>query len=311
MLLTLGGSVVIFIPACRMEMGNSGCGELLNHSRNSGWGSSIWSCSTNLSSCGIQLSDKWQFARNTQLPCERINIKILVSDDPVLCVWNLIRTIFFLDYAQAHFDISTRTRGRFFRGPLAKLRFKSYWCHYNFSAGILYCEQHATDVRKIIVLNSQMLQCDSDLTSLTPSLIILVAMGAWPWPRDRAWNLAAIPLTSASWSSALVGSTPELSTNMSGVLVLESSTTLCMSSTGGSVNLDPRLLMMKAVTQNDTRSARSDRIISIFCNSLHALSHSPAEGISITCHHTHTNMLVKWIFVFRHAITFARCVEGW
>ena len=28
-----------------------------------------------------------------------------------------------------------------------------------------------------------------ELTSLTPSLIILVAIGAWPWPSDRAWNL--------------------------------------------------------------------------------------------------------------------------
>lgn len=56
------------MPVCRMEMGKSGWGLLLSHRRNSGWGSSTWSCSTNLSSCGIQLSDKWQLARNTQLP---------------------------------------------------------------------------------------------------------------------------------------------------------------------------------------------------------------------------------------------------
>lgn len=67
--LTLGGSVVILMPACRMEMGKSGCGELLSHRRKSGCGSSTCSCSTSLSSCGIQLRDKWQLARNTQLPC--------------------------------------------------------------------------------------------------------------------------------------------------------------------------------------------------------------------------------------------------
>ena len=55
---TLGGSVVILMPTCRMEIGNSGCGLLLSHSLKSGWGSSTCSCSTSLSSCGIQLSDK-------------------------------------------------------------------------------------------------------------------------------------------------------------------------------------------------------------------------------------------------------------
>lgn len=65
---TLGGSVVILMPTCRMEIGNSGCGLLLSQSLKSGWGSSTCSCSTSLSSCGIQLSDKWQLAKNTQLP---------------------------------------------------------------------------------------------------------------------------------------------------------------------------------------------------------------------------------------------------
>jgi len=68
---TFGGSVVILMPAWRMEIGNCGLGLLLNHSRKSGCGcgSSDWISSTCLSSWGIQLSDKWQFARNTQLPC--------------------------------------------------------------------------------------------------------------------------------------------------------------------------------------------------------------------------------------------------
>ena len=66
--LTLGGSVVILMPTCRMEIGNSGCGLLLSHNLKSGCGSSTCSCSTSLSSWGIQLKDKWQLAKNTQLP---------------------------------------------------------------------------------------------------------------------------------------------------------------------------------------------------------------------------------------------------
>lgn len=67
-LFTLGGSVVILIPTWSIEIGNSGWGLLLSHSRNSVWGLSTCNCSTSLSSCGIQLRDKWQFAKNTQLP---------------------------------------------------------------------------------------------------------------------------------------------------------------------------------------------------------------------------------------------------
>lgn len=110
MKLTLGGSVVIFIPACKMDIGNSGWGLLLSQIRKSGWGFSTCSCSTNLSNWGIQLSDRWQFARNTQFP------------------------------------------------------------------------------------------------SRTPSLIMRVAMGACPWPNERAWKRFVIPHDSASMSSALVGS---------------------------------------------------------------------------------------------------------
>ena len=64
---------------------------------------------------------------------------------------------------------------------------------------------------------------------------------------------------------------------MRGVLVVESSTTDCMLSTGGSVKRDPRLLMMNDVAQNDTRSGRRDLTINILCNSLQALSHSPSN----------------------------------
>lgn len=60
--------MVILIPTWSIEIGNSGWGLLLSHSRNSVWGLSTCNCSTSLSSCGIQLRDKWQFAKNTQLP---------------------------------------------------------------------------------------------------------------------------------------------------------------------------------------------------------------------------------------------------
>lgn len=77
---------------------------------------------------------------------------------------------------------------------------------------------------------------------------------------------------------------------MRGVLVVESSTTCCMSRTGGSVNFDPRLLMMKEVAQKETRSGRRERTSNILCSSLHALSHSPVikdrgkETNYITCY---------------------------
>lgn len=66
LLYTLGGSVVILMPAWSIAMGNSGWGEELSHSLKSGWGSSTCSCSTSLSSWGIHDRDKWQLARNTQ-----------------------------------------------------------------------------------------------------------------------------------------------------------------------------------------------------------------------------------------------------
>lgn len=69
--------------------------------------------------------------------------------------------------------------------------------------------------------------------------------------------------------------TPGDRTKIRGVFVDESCTTCCMSSTGGSTNLEPRLLVINEVAQKDTLSGRSDRMSNIFCNSLQALSHSP------------------------------------
>lgn len=73
--------------------------------------------------------------------------------------------------------------------------------------------------------------------------------------------------------------TPADRTKMRGVLVVESSTTCCISRTGGSTNLIPKLLIMNDVAQNDTLSGRRERTINIFCSSLHALSHSPGKMI--------------------------------
>lgn len=50
-------------------------------------------------------------------------------------------------------------------------------------------------------------------------------MGAWPWPRDRAWKRWAMPVCSASCSRALVGSTPGDRMKISGVRGVESSNT--------------------------------------------------------------------------------------
>ena len=50
MILTLGGSVVILIPAWRIEMGKPGWGALLNQSRKSGWGSFV--CKRAIPCCG-------------------------------------------------------------------------------------------------------------------------------------------------------------------------------------------------------------------------------------------------------------------
>ena len=69
---------------------------------------------------------------------------------------------------------------------------------------------------------------------------------------------------------------------MRGVLVVESSTTCCMSSTGGSTKREPRLFTMKEVAQNDTLSGRRERTNSMRCSSLHALSHSPENTVN-TC----------------------------
>lgn len=89
-----GGSVVIFIPAWRIDIGNSGVGLELSHNLqlvgpfnyrpgpddiyvfdctprhlNCGWTVLLDPrVSTILSNFGIQLSDKWQLARNTHAP---------------------------------------------------------------------------------------------------------------------------------------------------------------------------------------------------------------------------------------------------
>ena len=117
-------------------------------------------------------------------------------------------------------------------------------------------------------------ECVIMCTSFTPFSIILLAMGACPCPRERAWKRLSMPVCSASVSSPFVGScvcsgvcmcvcclptvykprqvvyaytvhgmhiivrtTPAERTKMSGILHVESSTTSDIRSTGGSTNL--------------------------------------------------------------------------
>ena len=88
---------------------------------------------------------------------------------------------------------------------------------------------------------------------------------------------------------------------MSGIRHVDSSTTWDMFNTGGSTNLytqtnrhilkilaihysvayfEPRLLMMKVVTQKGTLSCLSDLTRSILWSSLHEFSHSPGSGVA-------------------------------
>ena len=73
--------------------------------------------------------------------------------------------------------------------------------------------------------------------------------------------------------------TPGDNTKMSGIRQVESSTAAAIFRTGGSVNFTPRLLVMNDVTQNETLSGRSDRTISMRCNSLQEFCHSPVVHI--------------------------------
>lgn len=65
---TFGGSVVIFMLDWSIDRGKSGCGLELNQSLNLGLILLVCNVSTILSNLGIQLSDRWQFAKNTQSP---------------------------------------------------------------------------------------------------------------------------------------------------------------------------------------------------------------------------------------------------
>ena len=65
---TLGGSVVILMPRCRMAMGKWGEGLLDSQRRKSGWGFLASKPSTSLSRAGSQVVMRWQLARNTQWP---------------------------------------------------------------------------------------------------------------------------------------------------------------------------------------------------------------------------------------------------
>mmetsp|Transcript_29052 Transcript_29052/g.63633 ORF Transcript_29052/g.63633 Transcript_29052/m.63633 type:complete len:267 (+) Transcript_29052:1953-2753(+) len=111
--------------------------------------------------------------------------------------------------------------------------------------------------------------------SLTPLSISRSACGAWPCP--RAMVLKVTPWVSASWSSWFVGSTPGVNTKMSGEVAIESAKTELRSSTGGSVNLAPRLFTMNEVVAKTIRSGRRQRTMMSRCISEHRFSHSPGN----------------------------------
>mmetsp|Transcript_34721 Transcript_34721/g.82805 ORF Transcript_34721/g.82805 Transcript_34721/m.82805 type:complete len:287 (-) Transcript_34721:1429-2289(-) len=116
---------------------------------------------------------------------------------------------------------------------------------------------------------------------LMPLSMRRTACGDWPCP--SAIVVKVTPFCSASCSSWLVGSTPGESTKMSGDVAIESDSTELRSSTGGSVNFWPRLLMMKAVVAKTMRSGRRQRTMIMRCSSAHRFSHSPgsrAAGVS-------------------------------
>mmetsp|Transcript_74194 Transcript_74194/g.176946 ORF Transcript_74194/g.176946 Transcript_74194/m.176946 type:complete len:223 (-) Transcript_74194:4774-5442(-) len=63
-----GGSMVIFMPFCSTEMGNSDDGIDVSHKRNCSFTLSGSSSSTITSKVGIQDGARWQFCRITQRP---------------------------------------------------------------------------------------------------------------------------------------------------------------------------------------------------------------------------------------------------
>ena len=70
----------------------------------------------------------------------------------------------------------------------------------------------------------------------------------WPCPREMELNLSPLkPLSSANFSSAIVGSAPGESTKMSGAQQFESPYDLARSNGGGSINFLPSLLVTKFV----------------------------------------------------------------
>lgn len=60
--------MVIFMPACKIEIGKSGLGLELSHNLNLLLTFPVCKFSTSLSKRGIQLSDKWQLAKNIHCP---------------------------------------------------------------------------------------------------------------------------------------------------------------------------------------------------------------------------------------------------
>mmetsp|Transcript_4830 Transcript_4830/g.15306 ORF Transcript_4830/g.15306 Transcript_4830/m.15306 type:complete len:220 (-) Transcript_4830:172-831(-) len=131
---------------------------------------------------------------------------------------------------------------------------------------------------------------NTQLPCARPSLMSLVATGAWPWPSEQSPTLR--PICSARAYTCLVGSTPGESTKMIGADgELVSKTSLRLKG-GGSTNSDPMLLATKLVHAFRHRSTRSARTISMRCSSVSLLSHSPGNescsGAELSIHLPHS-----------------------
>mmetsp|Transcript_8239 Transcript_8239/g.18050 ORF Transcript_8239/g.18050 Transcript_8239/m.18050 type:complete len:223 (-) Transcript_8239:9299-9967(-) len=159
----LAGSMVIFTPFCRTKAGKCGEGSEVSQRRKLGCRVSSENSSQIFSSVGIQLMDRWQFCRHTQVPLSAAS-----------------------------------------------------WMAFS-------------------------------------------AMGPCPCPSEMALSLLPKPISSANFISSVMGAAPGVSTNMRGVVHLETSKQPLRSKGGGSMNLLPMLSEMKCCTAGTTTSGRRHR----------------------------------------------------
>mmetsp|Transcript_19766 Transcript_19766/g.49735 ORF Transcript_19766/g.49735 Transcript_19766/m.49735 type:complete len:227 (-) Transcript_19766:3861-4541(-) len=80
-----GGSMVILIPPWRIEMGKSGDGHAVSHSRNAGFKSSGFHASIFPSRIGMYEIPRWQFCSRTHFPLAEPSLIPAVALGPCPC----------------------------------------------------------------------------------------------------------------------------------------------------------------------------------------------------------------------------------